>query len=37
MVLVVAGPTGDYQQPAVEAIRKYVEEGGRALLLLDPP
>ena len=37
MVLVVAGPTGDYQQPAVDAIKKYVEEGGRALLLLDPP
>src|SRR5256885_4649471 len=29
-VLVVAGPTGDYQQPAVDAIKKYVEEGGRA-------
>ena len=37
MVLVVAGPTGDYQQPAVAAVKKYVEEGGRALLLLDPP
>src|SRR5438445_3108719 len=36
-VLVVAGPTGDYQQPAVDAIKKYVEEGGRAFFLLDPP
>jgi ABC-type uncharacterized transport system involved in gliding motility auxiliary subunit len=36
-VLVVAGPTGDYQQPSVDAIKKYVEEGGRALFLLDPP
>jgi ABC-type uncharacterized transport system involved in gliding motility auxiliary subunit len=36
-VLVVAGPTGDYQQPAVDAVKKYVEEGGRALFLLDPP
>jgi ABC-type uncharacterized transport system involved in gliding motility auxiliary subunit len=36
-VLVVAGPTSDYQQPAVDAIKKYVEDGGRALLLLDPP
>jgi ABC-type uncharacterized transport system involved in gliding motility auxiliary subunit len=35
--LVVAGPTKDYQQPEVEAIKKYVEDGGRALLLLDPP
>lgn len=35
--LVVAGPTKDYQQPEVDAIKKYVEDGGRALLLLDPP
>jgi ABC-type uncharacterized transport system involved in gliding motility auxiliary subunit len=36
-VLVVAGPTGDYQQPAVEAIKKFVEDGGRGLFMLDPP
>jgi gliding motility-associatede transport system auxiliary component len=36
-VLVVGGPTHDYQQPEVEAIQKYVEGGGRALLMLDPP
>jgi ABC-type uncharacterized transport system involved in gliding motility auxiliary subunit len=36
-VLVIAGPRSDYQQPSVDAIRKYVEEGGRAMLLLDPP
>jgi ABC-type uncharacterized transport system involved in gliding motility auxiliary subunit len=36
-VLVVAGPSGDYQQPEVDAIKKYVEDGGRALFLLDPP
>src|SRR5207245_3348067 len=36
-VLVVAGPTGDYQAPAVDAIKKYVEDGGRALFLLGPP
>ncbi len=36
-VLVVGGPTSDYQQPSVDAIRKYVESGGRALFLLDPP
>jgi ABC-type uncharacterized transport system involved in gliding motility auxiliary subunit len=36
-VLVVAGPSGEYQQPEVDAIKKFVEEGGRALLLLDPP
>jgi len=36
-VLVVAGPSGDYQQPEVDAIKKFVEEGGRALFMLDPP
>jgi ABC-type uncharacterized transport system involved in gliding motility auxiliary subunit len=35
--LVVAGPTGDYIQPEVDAIKKYVEGGGRALFMLDPP
>ena len=35
--LVVAGPTGDYIQSEVDAIKKYVENGGRALFLLDPP
>jgi ABC-type uncharacterized transport system involved in gliding motility auxiliary subunit len=36
-VLVVGGPSNDYQQPEVDAIKKYVESGGRALFLLDPP
>jgi ABC-type uncharacterized transport system involved in gliding motility auxiliary subunit len=36
-VLVVAGPSGDYLQPQVDAVKKYVENGGRALFLLDPP
>jgi ABC-type uncharacterized transport system involved in gliding motility auxiliary subunit len=36
-VLVVGGPHGDYTQPEVDAIKKYVEGGGRALILLDPP
>ncbi len=35
--LVVAGPTHDYQQPEVDAIKTYVEDGGRAMVLLDPP
>jgi ABC-type uncharacterized transport system involved in gliding motility auxiliary subunit len=35
--LVVSGPTRNYEQPEVDAIKKYVEEGGRALLMLDPP
>lgn len=36
-VLVVGGPDSNYQQPEVDAIQKYVEGGGRALFLLDPP
>jgi len=35
--LVVAGPTHDYQQPEVDAIKNYVEGGGRAFFMLDPP
>jgi gliding motility-associatede transport system auxiliary component len=35
--LVVAGPKNDYQQTEVDAIKKYVEDGGRAMFLLDPP
>src|SRR6185503_9858046 len=35
--LVVAGPTRNYEQPAVDAIKKYVENGGRAFFMLDPP
>jgi ABC-type uncharacterized transport system involved in gliding motility auxiliary subunit len=36
-ILVVAGPKRNYLQPAVDAIKAYVENGGRALILLDPP
>jgi ABC-type uncharacterized transport system involved in gliding motility auxiliary subunit len=36
-VVVVGGPSGDYQQPQLDAIRKFVEGGGRAMFLLDPP
>jgi len=36
-VLVVGGPSGDYVQPEVDALKKYVEGGGRAMFLLDPP
>jgi ABC-type uncharacterized transport system involved in gliding motility auxiliary subunit len=35
--LVIAGPTRNHEQPEVDAIKRYVEEGGRALLMLDPP
>ena len=36
-VLVAAGPTRNYEQPEADAIKKYVEGGGRALLLMDAP
>ncbi|MEI9812345.1 MAG: GldG family protein [Acidobacteriota bacterium] len=36
-VLVVGGPKRDYLQPAVDAIRNYVEGGGHAMILLNPP
>jgi len=36
-VVVIAGPQSEYVQPAVEAIKKYVEQGGRAMILLDAP
>ena len=35
--LVVAGPTRNYVQLEVDAIKKYVEDGGRALILMDAP
>jgi len=36
-VLVIGGPRRDYIQPEVDAIKKYVEDGGRALVMVDPP
>jgi ABC-type uncharacterized transport system involved in gliding motility auxiliary subunit len=35
--VVIAGPTHDYLQPQVDAIKSYVENGGRAFFMLDPP
>jgi ABC-type uncharacterized transport system involved in gliding motility auxiliary subunit len=36
-VLVIGGPTSDYLEPQVNAIKTYIENGGRALIMLDPP
>jgi ABC-type uncharacterized transport system involved in gliding motility auxiliary subunit len=36
-VLVIAGPKADYTANEVTAVKKYVEDGGRAMILLDPP
>lgn len=36
-VLLVAGPRFDYLEPAVNAIKTYVEAGGHAMIFVDPP
>lgn len=36
-VLLVGGPRLSYVEPTVKAIKRYVEAGGRALIMLDPP
>jgi ABC-type uncharacterized transport system involved in gliding motility auxiliary subunit len=36
-VVVVGGPQRDYLQPEVDAIKNFVENGGRALIMIDPP
>lgn len=36
-IVVVAGPKHDYIQPEVDALKNYVEGGGHALFMLDPP
>jgi ABC-type uncharacterized transport system involved in gliding motility auxiliary subunit len=36
-VLVIAGPSNDYTANEVSAIKNYIQSGGRAMFLLDPP
>jgi ABC-type uncharacterized transport system involved in gliding motility auxiliary subunit len=36
-IVVVPGPKRDYLQPAVDSLKNYVENGGRLLIMLDPP
>lgn len=36
-MIIVGGPKVEYPQPVVDAMKKYVEDGGRALFLTDPP
>ncbi len=35
-VVIVAGPTNDFLQPEIDALRKYLRKGGKALFMLDP-
>jgi ABC-type uncharacterized transport system involved in gliding motility auxiliary subunit len=36
-ILIVGGPRRNYLSPAVDAIKRYIEGGGHALVLLNPP
>ena len=36
-VLAIVGPTADFLDPEIEAVKRYLERGGRLLLMLDPP
>jgi ABC-type uncharacterized transport system involved in gliding motility auxiliary subunit len=36
-IVIVGGPHLDYPEPVVNALKNYVEKGGRALFMLDPP
>jgi len=36
-IVMVGGPRFDYLPPAVNALKSFVEGGGRALFLIDPP
>jgi ABC-type uncharacterized transport system involved in gliding motility auxiliary subunit len=36
-VLVIAGPTTDYLEPELAMLRAYLEQGGKLVMLLDPP
>jgi ABC-type uncharacterized transport system involved in gliding motility auxiliary subunit len=36
-IVTVAGPKHDYIQPEVDALKNYVEGGGHAVFMLDPP
>jgi ABC-type uncharacterized transport system involved in gliding motility auxiliary subunit len=36
-VVVIAGPTTDYLQPEIDALKRYLARGGKVLMLIDPP
>ena len=36
-VLVIAGPKTDFLQPEIDMVQRYLDKGGKLLLLIDPP
>jgi ABC-type uncharacterized transport system involved in gliding motility auxiliary subunit len=36
-VVIVAGPTRDFLPAEIETLRRYLNKGGKALIMLDPP
>jgi ABC-type uncharacterized transport system involved in gliding motility auxiliary subunit len=36
-VLVIAGPKNDFLQPELDMVQRYLDKGGKLMLLLDPP
>ena len=36
-VVVIAGPTTDFLQPEIDALKRYLAKGGKVLALIDPP
>jgi ABC-type uncharacterized transport system involved in gliding motility auxiliary subunit len=35
--VVVAGPKTDFLQPEIDALKRYLDKGGKLMLMLDPP
>ena len=35
--VVVAGPKADFLQPEIDALKRYLEKGGKLMLMIDPP
>lgn len=35
--VIVAGPTTDFLQPEIDALKKYVARGGKVMFMVDPP
>jgi ABC-type uncharacterized transport system involved in gliding motility auxiliary subunit len=36
-IVVIAGPTTDFFPPEIEALKSYIDKGGKVMVLLDPP